>query len=112
MDGSSFYDSVSGHPELKLLGLSGGAVLVKHVPTKAVFSVKPAAAKSADWQTLESIFCGKRPARVLSHMTRIVGYYSQIENWNKSKLGELADRRRGKYAVPTAAPEGVVAAAG
>ena len=26
-------------------------------------------------------------------MTRIVGYYSRISNWNKSKLGELADRR-------------------
>ena len=26
-------------------------------------------------------------------MTRIVGYYSRINNWNKSKLGELSDRR-------------------
>lgn len=26
-------------------------------------------------------------------MTRIVGYYSRINNWNKSKLGELGDRR-------------------
>jgi ribonucleoside-triphosphate reductase (formate) len=26
-------------------------------------------------------------------MTRIVGYYSRISNWNKSKLGELEDRR-------------------
>ena len=27
-------------------------------------------------------------------ITRIVGYYSKIDNWNKSKLGELADRRK------------------
>jgi ribonucleoside-triphosphate reductase (formate) len=27
-------------------------------------------------------------------MTRIVGYYSRISNWNKSKLGELSDRRQ------------------
>lgn len=27
-------------------------------------------------------------------ITRVVGYYSRIKNWNKSKLGELADRRR------------------
>jgi len=26
-------------------------------------------------------------------MSRIVGYYSRINNWNKSKLGELSDRR-------------------
>lgn len=32
-------------------------------------------------------------------ITRIVGYYSRIENWNKSKRGELKDRHRGDYAV-------------
>jgi len=33
------------------------------------------------------------------HMTRIVGYYSRISNWNDSKLGELADRHKGIYDV-------------
>ncbi len=28
-------------------------------------------------------------------MSRIVGYYSKIQNWNKSKLGELQDRQDG-----------------
>ena len=32
-------------------------------------------------------------------MTRIVGYFSRISNWNKSKLGELKDRHQGNYAV-------------
>lgn len=32
-------------------------------------------------------------------VTRIVGYYSRINNWNKSKIGELRDRHRGNYAV-------------
>ncbi|HUX01004.1 MAG: anaerobic ribonucleoside-triphosphate reductase [Phycisphaerae bacterium] len=32
-------------------------------------------------------------------MARIVGYFSRISNWNKSKLGELKDRHRGDYAV-------------
>lgn len=32
-------------------------------------------------------------------VTRIVGYYSRIHNWNKSKIGELRDRHRGNYAV-------------
>lgn len=32
-------------------------------------------------------------------MTRIVGYYSRVKNWNKSKLGELKDRQRGSYSV-------------
>ena len=37
-------------------------------------------------------------------MTRIVGYFSRISNWNKSKLGELKDRRRGKYSVREVMP--------
>jgi ribonucleoside-triphosphate reductase (formate) len=36
-------------------------------------------------------------------LTRIVGYFSRITNWNKSKLGELRDRHHGNYAVPQAA---------
>ena len=32
-------------------------------------------------------------------MTRIVGYFSRISNWNNSKLAELRDRHRGNYSV-------------
>jgi len=51
-----------------------------------------------DWPTLRDIAMGKKNIAPLYHVTRIVGYYSRIENWNKSKLGELADRRHGNYA--------------
>ncbi len=37
-------------------------------------------------------------------ITRIVGYFSRISNWNKSKLGELKDRHRGDYRVTQVAP--------
>ncbi len=30
-------------------------------------------------------------------VTRIVGYYSRVANWNASKLGELVDRQAGNY---------------
>jgi len=44
-------------------------------------------------------------------MTRIVGYFSRVDNWNKSKIGELKDRRRGRYTLSglglEAAEEGV-----
>lgn len=30
-------------------------------------------------------------------VTRIVGYYSRVANWNKSKIGELKDRHAGSY---------------
>jgi len=32
-------------------------------------------------------------------LTRIVGYFSRIKNWNKSKIGELKDRQKGNYHV-------------
>lgn len=32
----------------------------------------------------------------LQGVTRIVGYYSRVANWNKSKIGELRDRQAGK----------------
>ena len=32
-------------------------------------------------------------------MTRIVGYFSRVNNWNKSKLGELKDRQKGQYKI-------------
>jgi len=49
-------------------------------------------------------------------ITRIVGYFSRVTNWNKSKLGELKDRQRGNYNVksslaPTDAPRAVASAA-
>ncbi|HUU31517.1 MAG TPA: anaerobic ribonucleoside-triphosphate reductase [Phycisphaerae bacterium] len=37
-------------------------------------------------------------------VTRIVGYFSRVSNWNKSKLGELKDRQRGNYSVAAATP--------
>jgi ribonucleoside-triphosphate reductase len=30
-------------------------------------------------------------------MSRVVGYFSKIENWNKSKKAELKRRQKGKY---------------
>jgi ribonucleoside-triphosphate reductase len=38
-------------------------------------------------------------------VTRIVGYFSRISNWNKSKLGELKDRHRGNYSVAGSFPK-------
>ena len=32
-------------------------------------------------------------------VSRVVGYFARIGNWNNSKLGELKDRRRGTYQV-------------
>lgn len=53
-----------------------------------------------EWDKLRAFATGDEQISPLYHVSRICGYYSRIENWNKSKVGELADRRAGNYAIP------------
>ena len=45
-----------------------------------------------------------RKSIVLEGITRIVGYYSRMSNWNKSKVGELRDRHSKNYALGGQSP--------
>ena len=76
------------------------SVLIRHKPTGLCTNVTARALDAIDWPTLHSLLKGEREGRVLKHMTRVVGYYSQTANWNPSKLGELKDRHKGNYTVP------------
>ena len=40
--------------------------------------------------------CGSRN---VYGMSRVVGYFSKIDNWNGSKKAELRDRQKGKYKI-------------
>jgi hypothetical protein len=51
--------------------------------------------------------CGNKDRESLKPMSRIVGYYSYITNWNKSKLGELNARHAGDYSVENPRPSSV-----
>lgn len=48
-------------------------------------------AAGKEQQLISAILC-ERSDIVLHGVTRIVGYYSKVTNWNKSKIGELRDR--------------------
>ena len=43
--------------------------------------------------------CEKCNSTNVSLLTRIVGYFSDISQWNRSKIAELKDRRKGNYKV-------------
>ena len=43
--------------------------------------------------------CNECGSEDIYGVTRIVGYYSKIINWNKNKIGELKDRHSGNYKV-------------
>jgi len=55
--------------------------------------------EAPDWAELRGILAGSKDPAPLYHVSRIVGYFSRIENWNQSKIGELKDRRAGTYGI-------------
>lgn len=101
-----FFDRVEAHPMLEGVGLvpggngAGPAAIVRHRSTGLLTRVDLNALARMDWPDLEAVFTGAREPEVLIHMARIVGYFSRLDNWNLSKVGELRDRRRGDYVVP------------
>lgn len=108
MELSEFYDRVEAHSALKGVGVDSAdadkpCVYVEYSDSGMVTRLPVAALKEAAWDLIEEILVGKREPVVLQHMTRVVGYYSRIENWNKSKIGELKDRHRGEYALAESA---------
>ena len=50
-------------------------------------------------QEFVKVIQNDRAPIVLNGVTRIVGYYSRVNNWNKSKVGELRDRAKGSYGL-------------
>jgi len=97
IDGADFEGvglrSVAGQPTM----------IVKHKPTGLASEFSVEFLKQITWEELEPVLTGKREPRVLEHMSRICGYYSRMSQWNQSKIGELADRRKGNYAFQEAA---------
>jgi len=43
--------------------------------------------------------CSNCGSKNVIGMSRVVGYYSIIENWNDSKQAELRDRKNGNYKI-------------
>ncbi len=100
-----FFEKVEAHPDLVGEGIdkpeakTPGAI-VRHVKTGLSTRLPIEAIEKADWAVIEEVLTCRREPVALQHMTRVVGYYSRIDNWNKSKLGELNDRHHGNYALP------------
>ncbi len=105
MNIKSFYESIINHDNLSISGLAkgdgpeGDYFVIDDRQSRAKFKIMVSAVLEQEWDVLEAILTGRREAVVLEHMTRIVGYYSKVKNWNKSKLGELRDRQAGDYSM-------------
>ena len=110
MEALEFYDQVAAHPELEWLGVREGdsperdEVLVCHTVSGLKHATAVHAVLEHPWAELEAVLTGRRQALIMTHLTRIVGYFSRVQNWNRSKLAELRDRHAGSYAVEEAGP--------
>lgn len=106
MNAAEFYDAIEAYEDLAGIGIceyeGEQGVKIAHISKVATF-VTLDAIESMDWDTMRSILVGEREPEVLTHMSRVVGYFSRIANWNKGKLGELRDRQKGDYGIKNVA---------
>jgi hypothetical protein len=83
---------------------SQDALVVRNTRTRRYYRISIPTIKDMRMEELISVLKGEREPNELVTITRIVGYYSRTDNWNKSKLSELEDRRKGNYAIGDAVP--------
>jgi len=84
---------------VKKNGYVASRMEITHPETYRSFSLDMNKVSEWDEKEIDELLAGKREVEMLSHMSRVVGYYSTTDNWNASKIGELKDRRNGNYNV-------------
>jgi ribonucleoside-triphosphate reductase len=47
----------------------------------------------------KTIICKHCGSTNVYGISRVVGYFSRVDQWNKSKIGELKARQRGDYSI-------------
>ena len=97
MNQMAFWHAVHDEPGLTWLGVTETAAVVRG-PLHA-FEVTPFAIADETWEDLRDVLLERRPVLALTQMARVVGYFSNVKNWNRSKVAEQVDRRKGEYLV-------------
>ncbi|MEK7297852.1 MAG: hypothetical protein AAB069_08110 [Planctomycetota bacterium] len=101
---NAFDAMIEGHEFLEIDGDISGNTPQEHSlkiinhKLEAAFSISIDAVIRQDLEHVVSALETGISTR-LHGVTRIVGYYSRVSNWNKSKIGELNDRHLGRYSV-------------
>lgn len=107
-----FVEGIEAHENLELVGEeingSGETILIVedsslardvegHQSTIDLAEVFSAIKDEASADRFVAVVAREENPIKLNGITRIVGYYSRTNNWNKSKVGELRDRANGQY---------------
>jgi hypothetical protein len=96
MDLQEFLVKVNETEGIEGLGVTEDAFIIKNI-NEVKFSIPVNTVKESSWNDLIDVIQERRDPSVLRHVSRVVGYFSSLNNWNKSKLAENQSRHRGSY---------------
>lgn len=66
-----------------------GGIYITNKRFRTKIHVSYEAVANNDWVSIkQATVCGKD----VQHITRVTGYFTIVEGWNKGKIGELRDR--------------------
>jgi len=106
MDCRTFWDAVHSEPGLTWHGVSGDEVIIKG--PRFIFAITVETIEDGEWVQLRDVLLERRMPVCLTQIARIVGYWSNMRNWNRSKVAEQRDRRQGDYGFTERALEAFV----
>lgn len=83
---------------IEVLSENEQQLIIRNNNTKKKLQITKSEIVGYDFENVLNVINGREPV-ILDGITRIVGYFSKTSNWNKSKIGELEDRRKGNYKI-------------
>jgi len=99
LTGGEFRKHIEESEKLSLVEGERDKVTVRYSRTGRTIAFPIQSILDNAWEEIKGICEGTRNANLMEHISRVVGYYSRVHNWNMSKRAELRDRQAGDYAV-------------
>jgi hypothetical protein len=103
-EAARFHDMIASHPHLRVVGVEPATqtVAFHHLESNTTMEIPrlPEQLEDAGADDILGILEGRISPKRIHHITRIVGYFSRVEAWNKSKVAELRDRQKNPHVVP------------
>jgi hypothetical protein len=104
MNAEELFDAVEAHDELVGIGMwedDDGELMfqVQYPKLDCMFLIKVSDVADKTWDSIEGELTMRTDGHDLSHYSRVCGYFSRVENWNPSKVGEREARVKGDYSL-------------
>lgn len=88
-------DKLSAEKHIYDFTEEGGDLIIRNKKHGVKVRCSAEAVAKHDWASIKSQTVGGRD---VNHITRVTGYFTIVEGWNKGKLGELKDRYHSQIA--------------